>query len=152
VQLEQALAIFASSHTRLATAYFRSGLALSLASSDRIDAARQQMQWAIRECEATGGRWCEAELWRVRGELLLIGDQADLDEAARSFERALSLAQAQGARLWELRTALSLARLLSERGQRTRGHDVLAACGPLSTDGVNADTKDARTLLGQLSP
>jgi len=152
VQLEQALAIFASSRTRLATAYFTSGLALALAGSDRVDAARRQIQRAIMECEETGGRWCEAELWRVRGELFLIGDQADFDEAARSFERALALARAQGARLWELRAALSLARLLRGRGEQARGHDVLAAAyEPFSTDRVNADSKEAWTLLGQMA-
>ena len=61
-------------------------------------------------------RWAESELYRVRGELLRAGH--DLAAAERSFSRAIGIAQQQSAKFWELRAAISLARLWRAQGKR----------------------------------
>ncbi len=71
----------------------------------------------------TQERWLEAEAHRIRGELLRkVGDEA---AAQSSFESGIAVAQHQGAKLWELRTALSLARLWRDEGKRAEARDLL---------------------------
>ncbi len=98
-------------------------------------------------------RWCEAELWRVRGELLA-GDakSGDRAEAMRSLQRALSLARSRQAKLWEVRTATTLARLLSQRGEGSKGKDLLMPIHGWFTEGQDsADLRDAQRLLEELA-
>jgi len=88
----------------------------------------------------------------VRGELFGNGSGRDPAEAARSFERALSIARLQGARLWELRAAVSLASLWADRGQRAQARDLLTPIYAWFTEGFDtADLKDAKALLDQLA-
>ena len=67
--------------------------------------------------ERTGERSLEAELHRMRAELLLAKGAGGEAEAEQSLGRAVAVARAQGARLWELRAASSLARLWREQGR-----------------------------------
>jgi predicted ATPase len=111
------------------------------------------MAAALADCEATDQLWCYAELWRVRGELLLAGSPADHAQAARCFERALSDARQRGARAWEMRAAVSLSRLLKSLGQRTSALEVLAPVYGGFTEGFDAvDLIEARALLSELGP
>jgi predicted ATPase len=98
----------------------------------------------------TQERWHEAEAHRVRGELpRKAGDEA---AAQDSFERGLAVAQRQGARLWELRTALSLARLWRDEGKRAEARDLLDSIYHWFTEGFDAsDLKDAKALLDELA-
>ena len=94
---------------------------------------------------------CEAELHRVKGELLLRKDRASCDEACECFERAISIARAQSAKSWELRATTSLARLLAKQGRRDEARTRLAEIYDWFTEGFDtADLKDAKALLGQL--
>jgi predicted ATPase len=73
-------------------------------------------------------------------------------EAEASYHQALAVARDQGARLWELRAATSLARLWRDQGKRVDAHDVLAPVYGWFTEGFDtADLKDAKTLLSELS-
>jgi predicted ATPase len=132
--------------------FFFSAPGLLFLGSGRAEEARLRVQRAIVECDKTDGRWCEAEAWRVRGELFLHNSGRDPAEAARSFERSLSIARSQGARVWELRTAVSLARLWADRGQRAEAREMLAPVYAWFTEGFDmADLKDAKALLDQLA-
>jgi hypothetical protein len=105
---------------------------------------------AERLIAETEARWAEAELHRVRGELL----RADHDPAAaeRSFSQAIGIAQQQSARFWELRAAISLARLWRERGKRDAARDLLASTYGWFTEGFDTPVlKEAKALLGELS-
>ncbi|HIC82004.1 MAG TPA: hypothetical protein EYP07_13745 [Kiloniellaceae bacterium] len=73
----------------------------------------------------TGERWYEAELHRIRGELLLSAARPEPARAEPEFRRALDLADAQGARLWGLRAAVSLAELYLDHGDAAAARDVL---------------------------
>jgi predicted ATPase len=107
---------------------------------------------ALAQVASTNERFYEAEVYRVKGELLL--KEGGLDSAAEaeaSFRQALDVAQAQRARSWELRAAMSLARLWAEQGKRAQAQDLLAPVYGWFTEGFEtADLKDAKALLEEL--
>jgi hypothetical protein len=99
----------------------------------------------------TQERWFEAELHRRRGEVLLCLSDADKAEAERCFRQAMAVAQAQGTKLWELRAAMSLARLWRDQGRPAEAHEVLAPVHDWFTEGFDTiDLKHARALLEEL--
>jgi len=90
--------------------------------------------------------WCQAELVRRRAVTLYNGDIRE-----RELKVALNIARCQGAKAWELRAAISLARLLEERGEREDAHETLSrALQPLSEGRSTADVKEAEALLAEL--
>jgi tetratricopeptide (TPR) repeat protein len=104
---------------------------------------------AIQTAETTEERLFEAELFRFRGELLQSLGQSGPAEAA--LQRALSVAQRQGARTWELRAALSLARLWRNQGRHMQVHGILAPIYRLFTEGFETpDLLEARNILSEL--
>jgi predicted ATPase len=101
--------------------------------------------------DRTGGRWLEAELHRLRGELLLALASPDLAEAETGFSRAIGVAREQGAKMWELRAATSLARLWRDQGRHAEAHDLLAPIYGWFTEGFDMpDLRDAKALLDEL--
>jgi predicted ATPase len=106
---------------------------------------------ALEGTESSGQRMHEAELWRLRGELLLLEEGEAEAEAARCFHRALQVAQEQQARSWELRAATSLARLLSTQNRSEEAKSQLAPVLSGFPEGFDtADLKEATTLLATL--
>jgi predicted ATPase len=105
---------------------------------------------ALRIVERTDERWFEAELCRQKGQLLL---RRGYNEAAEELSRkALSIAQEQEAKLWELRAAVSLARLQRDQGRTAEARDLLAAVYGWFTEGFDTpDLKEAKALLNELS-
>ncbi|MBV8361988.1 MAG: AAA family ATPase, partial [Deltaproteobacteria bacterium] len=90
------------------------------------------------------------EVLRTRGELLLKQAQTVLADA--DFRESISLARSMGAKAWELRTTISLARLLSDTGRRDEARTTLAEIYNGFTEGFDtADLKEAKALLDQLS-
>ena len=90
-----------------------------------------------------------AEVLRLKGWLLM--EQARPDEAEERLRTALSVARAQGARSWELRTATTLARLLADKGDHAQAFDLLSAVYGWFTEGfATRDLKDAKALLDRL--
>jgi predicted ATPase len=106
----------------------------------------------LRRVEYTREGWSEAELHRVRGELLLSLAEPDAHEAEACFQRAIAVAREQNAKMWELRAATSLARLWRDQGQRREAHDLLAPVYGWFTEGFDtADLKNAKALLDELA-
>lgn len=97
--------------------------------------------------------WSLPEVLRVNADLLLWHNRPDAEAAAESeLLRSLKLAQQQSALSWELRTAMSLARLWRRRGRVTDGRDLLAATCDRFTEGFDiGDLADARRLLAAWS-
>jgi len=90
----------------------------------------------------------EAELYRVKGALLLQQSSDHQTEAETCFQQAISIARSQQAKSWELRAATSLARLWQQQGKRDEARQVLAAVYDWFTEGFDtADLKDAKALL-----
>jgi predicted ATPase len=124
----------------LAEAYLAAGRSHEgLAAIDESIAAADQLHL----------RWFEAELHRLKGELVLAGAQES--EAEGSMRRAIAIAQRQQAKGWELRAATSLARLLRKQGRIAAARDVLAPVYNWYTEGFDTtDLKDAKALLDEL--
>ena len=100
--------------------------------------------------ERTGERWFEAELHRHKGQLLL--QQGHAEAAEDRYHKALSIAREQEAKLWELRGAVSLARLRRDHGRHTEARDLLAPVYDWFTEGFDTpDLTDAKALLYELS-
>jgi predicted ATPase len=96
-------------------------------------------------------RWNEAEIYRLKGALLLAQSPDNQAEAETCFQHAIRIAQSQQAKSWELRAATSLARLWQQQGKRQEAHDLLAPVYGWFTEGFDtADLKDAKALLEEL--
>jgi hypothetical protein len=72
----------------------------------------------VTTIETTKEQWCEAEVHRIAGEIALMSPEPDAMKAQAYFERALAVARAQQAKSWELRAAMSMARLWRDQGKR----------------------------------
>jgi class 3 adenylate cyclase/predicted ATPase len=115
----------------------------------QIEEAADLLDDALQIIERTGERWLEAELHRHKGELVL--RDGNPEAAEELFRKALKIAKQQGAKLWELRAAVSLAQLYRDRGHRTEGRDLLAPVYEWFTEGFDThDLKEAKTLLEEL--
>ena len=100
----------------------------------------------------TEERYYEAELTRLRGELLLQQDASNGAQAEQSFRTAIEIARSQKAKSWELRATTSLARLLGKHGKHDEGRAMLSEIYNWFTEGFDtADLKDAKALLDELS-
>ena len=87
-----------------------------------------------------------------KGEALLAGSLERAAEAEACYHQALAVARDQGARLWELRAATSLARLWADQGKRAEAYDLLAPIYGWFTEGFDtADLRDAKALLDGLA-
>ncbi len=97
-------------------------------------------------------RWWEAELCRLRGELLLQQTVEQPEEAEVCFQQALAVARRQQAKSLELRAAMSLARLWQRQGKRREAHQLLAEVYGWFTEGFDtADLQEAKALLDALA-
>ena len=102
--------------------------------------------------ETTKERWCEAEIHRVAGEIALMSPKPDAVKAEACFERALAVARKQQAKSWELRGAMSMARLWRDQGKRDAARDLLAPVYSWFTEGFDtADLKEEKALLDELA-
>jgi hypothetical protein len=118
-----------------------------------LDALDRALAWI----ERTGGRPMEADVWRMRGELLLALTpdpsvaNGRAEEAEACFRTALAVAREQGSRWWELRAAASLARLWQARGWRDAGRELLAGIYDWFTEGFDTvDLVETKALLEEL--
>jgi len=137
---------------RMCHAEFLGYLAEGLAGLDRLAEAADTVKRAIARAEEVGEGLYHAELIRLRGELLL-RRSADTHkpEAEDCFHRANELARAQGALLWELRTARSIARLRVTQGRPDEARRILAPVYDRFTEGfATTDLRAAKALLDTL--
>ena len=101
--------------------------------------------------ETTKERWCEAEVRRTAGELTLASPEPDVAKAEAYFERALVVARKQQAKSWELRAAMSMARLWRNQGRPQQARELLAPVHGWFTEGFDTlDLKEAKVLLDEL--
>ena len=99
----------------------------------------------------SGERFYEAEVYRLKGALLLQDAPASQEEAEAHFQQALDVARRQQAKSWELRAAMSLARLWQRQGKRAEARELLAPVYGWFTEGFDtADLQEAKALLEAL--
>jgi class 3 adenylate cyclase/predicted ATPase len=105
----------------------------------------------VAAVERTAERWYEAEIYRLKGDLLLALAPPDAAAAQTCFRSALAISRERGAKRWELRAATSLARLWREQGKRTEARELLAPIHGWFTDGFDTrDLSEAKALLDGL--
>jgi predicted ATPase len=132
--------------------WYLSYLARAYAELGQFDDAWRSIYEAMTAVETTKERWCEAEVHRVAGEIALKSPEPDAAKAEAYFERALAIAHAQQAKSWELRAAMSMARLWRDQGKRSEARDLLAPVYGWFTEGFDTlDLKQAKALLEELA-
>jgi predicted ATPase len=127
-------------------------LAVAYAELHRFDHAWRCIAEAMSGMGSTKERWCEAEINRMTGEIALMDPRADAAKAEAYFEKALAVAREQQAKSWELRAAMSMARLWRDQGKRDEARDLLAPVYEWFTEGFDTrDLKEAKALLDELA-
>jgi class 3 adenylate cyclase/predicted ATPase len=150
-KMRQGLAAKKATGARLKIPFYLGLMAGLYGRAGRSEEALDLVGNALARIEATGERWFEAELHRIRGELLLSSGTAKADVAEVSLRKAIEVARDQSAKWWELRAASSLARLWAERGEHRQAHDLLASVYGWFTEGFDMpDLQGARALLARL--
>ncbi len=137
------IATLAQAHCALAEAYKKSGKP-----REGLETLRRGQDLMDR----TGELHCAADLYRLKGELTLLGDPAATVEAESCFREAIEVARRQSAKWWELRATVSFARMLAKQGHRDEAHAMLAEIYGWFTEGFDtADLKEAKALLDELA-
>jgi predicted ATPase/class 3 adenylate cyclase/DNA-binding winged helix-turn-helix (wHTH) protein len=128
-------------------------MAACLGKAGEIELGRETVEETLARCETRDELWYVAELLRIKGELIILEGGADAAAAAEGhFLRALDWAGRQQALSWELRTATSLARLMSDQHRVAEAGDLLRTVYGRFTEGfATADLQAAKSLLEQLS-
>jgi predicted ATPase len=148
--LRSGSAAYRATGTEAWTPYFIALLVGACESAGQIDEALTLLHDALQIGERTGQRWFAAELNRHKGQLLL--RQGHTEAAEELYHKALSIAREQEAKLWELRAAVSLARLRRDRRHRAEARDLLVPVYGWFTEGFDTpDLRDAKALLDELA-
>ena len=126
-------------------------LAEAEAQAGELEVALATVDGVIADSEGSGQRWFTAETQRIRGEILLKRDPADVAPADEAFLAAIAIAQQQRARSFEQRATASMARLWRHQGKRDEARELLAPVYGWFTEGFDTmDSKDAKALLDEL--
>ena len=151
-QMKQGLAAWQATGAKVFRPYGLALLAEASAKLARHDAGLILLAEALGMANDTEERRWDAELYRLKGELLRARPTEQDAEAETCFRQALDIARHQQAKSWELRAATSLARLWQHHGQRAAAYQVLAEVYGWFTEGFDtADLKEAQALLEELS-
>jgi predicted ATPase len=149
--MQQGWAAYRATGANVRQPMYLAPLAEAYGQAGQVDEGLQVLAEALVYVEQAGERWWEAELHRLKGELLLIQSSDNRAEAASCFQQALTLARHQQAKSWELRAATSLARLWRQQGKHADAYELLAPVYGWFTEGFDtADLQDARALLAEL--
>jgi predicted ATPase len=141
-----------STGTTLFLPMYSTYLAGAHAELGQFDSAWRRIGEAATGIETTRESWFEAEFNRMTGEVALATPQHGANEAEGYFKRSLAIARAQQAKSWELRAAMSMARLWRDQGKRDEAHELLAPVYGWFTEGFDTlDLKEAKALLAELA-
>src|SRR5262245_59304321 len=143
---------YRSTGSRVYLPFFLSHLSRAHAELGQFDDAWRCIGEVMTAIETTNERWVEAEVHRTCGEIVLLSPDPDAAKAQVYFERALAVAREQQAKSWELRAAMSMARLWRHQGKRNEARDLLAPVYGWFTEGFDTrDLKDAKASLHALA-
>jgi predicted ATPase len=151
-QMHQGMAAFRATGAKTLRPYFLALLAAASAQVGQREAGLTLLAEALAVVDDTGERRWAAELYRLKGELLLTRAAEHDTEAETCFQQALDVARRQQAKSWELRAALSLSRLWQRQGKRDDARELLAPIYGWFTEGFDtADLQEAKALLEALT-
>jgi class 3 adenylate cyclase/predicted ATPase len=151
-QILTGLDAYEAMESRLASPWFRSLLANAYLKAGMLDAALRALDDALAVTAKTGERAHLAEIYRLHGEIVLAhrGLEAALRVEA-SYKRSLEICRRQGASSWELRTAVSLARLWRDIGKHRDAMDLLSpVCAKVEQGFDTLDVKEAIRTIREL--
>jgi predicted ATPase len=127
-------------------------LAMAYAELGQLDDAWRCIDDAMDKVERSKEKWCEADVHRIAGEIALKSREPDTEKAEKYFDHALAVARQQQAKSWELRAAMSMARLWRDQGKSQQALELLAPVYGWFTEGFDTlDLKDAKALLYELA-
>jgi predicted ATPase len=150
-QMRQGLAAMQTMGSRQSLSGFLARLAEAYGQSGQAEAGLRVLAEALAHVEDTGERHYAAEVYRIKGELLLQQALPDMPQAEACFQQALAVARRQQARSWELRAAMSLCRLWQHQGKRAEARELLAPIYGWFTEGFDtADLQEAKAVLEAL--
>jgi predicted ATPase len=151
-QLHQGLAAYGATRATRDRPYYLALLAEASAQMGQTTEGLEAVTEALATVAQSAVRWWEAELYRLRGELLLRHSVASPEEAETCFQQALDVARHQEAKSLELRAAMSLSHLWQQQGKRAEARELLTPIYGWFTEGFDtADLQEAKTLLAELS-
>jgi len=160
-QIRQGLATHEAIGAGLLKSYYLVLLAEVYGKAGQAEDGLAVLVEALTMVDKSGERFYEAELYRLKGDLLLaqegfrlqaVGYREKIEEAESCFLKAIEIAQRQQAKSLELRAAMSLARLWQQQGKKKEAHELLSELYGWFTEGFDtADLKDAKALLDELS-
>jgi predicted ATPase len=149
--LRESIAAFKASGARLRLPYYLGLLAQVCGRGGRAEDGLAAVDEATAVSRAHNERWWDAELHRVRGELLLASG-ADENDAEAAYGRAIEIAQLQKAKSLELRAVMSMARLYQKRSKQQEARGLVAQVYDKFTEGFDTvDLREAKALLDELS-
>jgi len=151
-QLRQGLDAYRATGAAFQRPHFLSMLAEVHRSIGQPEAGLTALSEALALIEKTGERYYEAELYRLKGELLLQQAAPEVSHAEACFQQSLDIARCQQAKSLELRAAMSLGRLWQQQGKRQEAQALLAGVYNWFTEGFDtADLQEAKALLHAVS-
>jgi TOMM system kinase/cyclase fusion protein len=151
-EIYQGLATLSAIGDKVQQPYFLCLLAEAYGEDGQPEAGLNALAEALALMEATEMRYYAAELYRLKGVLLLRQAVSDASQAEACLHQALDIARQQQAKSFELRAATSLARLWQQQGKREQARELLAPIYDWFTEGFDtADLIDARALLDALA-
>ena len=151
-EIDQGIATFRATGARTWIPYFLGLQAETYTRGIRIDDGLASVAEAIALADKTEQHCWQAELNRIKGELLLAKSSDNHAEAESCFSQALDIARNQQAKSWELRGAMSLGRLWQQQSKQAEAHKLLAGVYRWFNEGFDtADLNDAKALLDELS-
>jgi predicted ATPase len=158
IQMRQGLDAHAATGARLSRLYYLALIAEAHGKVGRFEDGLAELDEALDLVQITGEREHEAELHRLKGELMLkscrVGSPHSINEEAKQcFQDAIDIARNQQAKSLELRAVTSMARLWQQQGKKEQARQMLAEIYGWFTEGFDtADLKEAKALLEELTP
>jgi predicted ATPase/class 3 adenylate cyclase len=151
-KIHQSMAALQATGAKLARPWHHALLAEAYMNEGQAKQGLNLLTEALATVHETGERFFEAELYRLKGELVLAHSAEDRLEAESCFHQAIAVARHQQAKSLELRAAMSLSRLWQRQGKQTEARKLLAEIYGWFTEGFDtADLQEARALLEELS-
>jgi DNA-binding winged helix-turn-helix (wHTH) protein len=152
LRMRQHLSELRAAGFEVTAAYHLALIATALGKAGQFDEALRTIEGSLLIIDRTGQRHCEAEVHRLKGELLLAHRASNTADAEKCFRTAIEIARKQHAKSWELRATTSLARLLAKQRKHDKARTMLAEIYNWFTEGFDTpDLKDAKTLLDELN-
>jgi predicted ATPase len=150
-QLQQGLEAYRATGATRDRPYHLTLLAEASVQVGQTPAGLEVLAEALAMLPTSAVHWWKAELYRLRGALLVQHAMAPLGEVETCFQQALTVARRQQAKSLELRVAMSLSRLWQQQGKQAEAYELLAPVYGWFTEGFDtADLQEAKTLLDEL--